>query len=130
MLGEQPLGEGGRRGHMPWPAEVKQGGIRRGCLFTALSGNGVGEEVEARGYMGGQGRKERKSIIVTTYLDYGARVEWLPWSSASAGASTPGPSMTSTAGGCNGVCCLLVFRTHETTECVCSCFILLYSIFP
>jgi hypothetical protein len=59
VLGEQPLGEGGRRGHMPWPAEVKQGGIRRGCLFTALSGNGVGEEVEARGYGWTRERREK-----------------------------------------------------------------------
>jgi hypothetical protein len=79
--------------------------------------------------MGGQEREERRSIIVTTYVDYGARVEWLPWSSASAGASTPGPSMTSTAGGCNGVCCLLVFRTHETTPSYVH-GISFYSIFP
>ena len=47
--GEQPLGEGRRMAHMPWSAEVKQGGIRRGCLFTALSGNLIGVEVEMRG---------------------------------------------------------------------------------
>jgi hypothetical protein len=46
---EQLLGEGLRMAHMPWSAEVKQGGIRRGCLFTALSGNLIGEEVKMRG---------------------------------------------------------------------------------
>ena len=66
---------------MPWSAEVEQGEESGGAgLFTALSGNWMGEGAEMRDWRGkqnGGGQRVWVLLLTTTYLVW-AKVEWLP----------------------------------------------------